>query len=381
VVGWGAVRVIDLDTRILPFGDRVGDLLCLDRTFETFAAQQLDNSGVAPARATRADYAFASAPIWSAFAAKARGPSALAVPVGSPLAKYLAVSGARRDGDRFVLDLFLDAPDGDLDTVRSACVPVEVDVDVTLRRRELIRVGPPPHHIDLVDDGVLAMHVEHWVHVLWLWPALVRRLQKRPTKNVIGDNVQIHPSARVEGSVIGDDVQIGASCSIEGSFIGAGCQLSDFTKCRYAVLGRDTHTLADASFSEMVALGGGTLTNLGFADSVLGHDVFLTTGVIFWNEQLDGTVFVDHGGASVDTGRKELGGCAGHGSVLGARTILAPGRGLPNRTTVVMRKEESVFAIHDAPPGTPMIWHEGAMVPVADVAPDYVPEEIAEELA
>jgi hypothetical protein len=317
------------------------------------------------------DSAFACAPLLKAFAARAQGPSALAFDASSPLATYFPASSVRKDGDLFVLDVLLDTDDP------GAATPVRVDVSPVTRRWALPRLGPGPHHLDVVDDGMIAMHVDTWAHVLWLWPALVRRLGRGTTRNVIGKGVDIHPNAFIEGSVIADGAEISAGCSVRHSYVGANSKLSDFTKVSYSVLEAGTHTLADATFAEMVALGGGTLTSLLFKDSILGRNVFLTTGVIFWTDSLDGNVAIEIDGAPVDSGRPVLGGCAGHGSVLGARTILAPGRALPNRTTVVMRKEEGVFSIdRDAAPATPMCWHDAALVPVTKIAPDYDPEEV-----
>ena len=71
-----------------------------------------------------------------------------------------------------------------------------------------------------------------------------------------------------------------------------------------------------------------------------------------------------------------LGGCAGHGSTLGARTIVAPGRALPNRTVVVMRREEGVLRIEATAVGTPVCWHDAALVPFDRLRPGATPEEI-----
>lgn len=371
------MRVLDTHTSIAPFGDLVGDLPCLGRTFAERRSHEVEKSGVDPDRITMRDNAFCSAPILAAFAARANGPSALAVGDDSVFAVYAGASSVRREDGLLIYDVFCDVNATDVDAARAEAKPVRIDVSPVLRRRELPRLGPPPHHFDVVDDGQLVLHVDTWAHVLWLWPTLVRRIGRGPKRNVIGKNVDIHPSAFVEGSVIGDDVEISAGCSVRHSYVGAKSKLSDFTNVAYSVLEAEIHTLADATFSEMVALGGGTLTSLLFKDSILGKNVFLTTGVIFWTDVLEGNVEIDVDGTLVDSGRRMLGGCAGHGSVLGARTILAPGRALPNRTTVVMRKEEGVFAIDDAEPGTPMCWHEGALVPVSVVAPDYTPEEIS----
>jgi hypothetical protein len=62
--------------------------------------------------------------------------------------------------------------------------------------------------------------------------------------------------------------------------------------------------------------------------------------------------------------------------ILGARTIVAPGRALPNGITVVMRKEEGVFKVESAPPGTPMCWDNAALVPIGELVPGHRPEEL-----
>jgi hypothetical protein len=86
--------------------------------------------------------------------------------------------------------------------------------------------------------------------------------------------------------------------------------------------------------------------------------------VIFWTDLLEGTVQVLSDGSWVDSERKSLGGCAGHGSVLGARTIVAPGRALPNRTIVVMRREEGVNRVEGLEPGHPSTWYDASLVPL-----------------
>jgi hypothetical protein len=151
--------------------------------------------------------------------------------------------------------------------------------------------------------------------------------------------------------------------------------LSDFTKVTRSVLGTETHTLADACFYFAASMGQGTLANLLLRDTLLGSKVFLTSGVIFWNEGIERTIRVLQGDRLIDTERKNLGGCAGHGCILGARTIVAPGRALPNRTTVVMRREEGVMRF-DAENGAPACWYDGALVPVERVMPGYHPEEV-----
>ncbi len=373
------VRVLDLDTRIAPFGDRVVDLPLLDRDVAGFRCREAEAAG-APERLTFADHAIATAPVLSAFLREApRGrPARLALPASSSSALLAPVSSIERDGERLLFDVFSDAPDGmDLAALRREADPVLAVVEDRTFRREIHRVGPPPHHLDLPADGVLAAHLEHWVHLLWvaplLIPALRRHLKRR--NNAIAKSASVHHTAHVEGSVIGEGASIGADCALQDAYVGPQATLSDFTKVTRSVLGGGTHTLADASFYFAVAFGEGTLSNLLLRDTLLGRSVFLTTGVIFWNEGIERTIRVDRDGRLIDTGRKSLGGCVGHGCILGARTIVAPGRALPNRTTVVMRREEGVMRF-DVANGAPACWFDGALVPVERVLPGYRAEEV-----
>jgi acetyltransferase-like isoleucine patch superfamily enzyme len=352
-------------------------------------AQEVEQSGVEPTRLTFADYAFASAPLLSAFARQApRGaPSALAISADSPIAGLAAVSSARRQDGLIVYDIFLDAFGQSLEELRAEAKPVRIDHASRIRRRPLPRLGPGPHHLELPDDGVLAAHLEHWCHFLWVAPLLVPLLLSRGGRRyrspgaqsssvLLGKKVNVHPRAYLEGSVIGDEVEIGSGCVVSRSFVGAQSRLADLSKLRGSVLGPGAITLVDTNLVEIVSLGGGTLANLLLRETILGRNVFLTTGVLFQTDALEGTIGVEHRGEWVDTGRRQLGGCVGHGAVLGARTIVAPGRALPNRVVVVMRKEEGVQRIPNLPAGTPVCWDRAALVPVSELNGGRTPEEL-----
>lgn len=370
------MRVLDLETRIDPFGDRVVDLPLLDRDVAGFRLREAEACG-APERLTFADYALATAPVLRAFlAASPRGrPARLALPLTSASALLAPVSSVERTPELLLFDVFADAPAGaDLPALRAEATPVVARFEERTFARELHRAGPPPHRLDLPADGALAVHLEHWVHLLWAAPLLVPALL-RHARRAVAKGAKVHHAARVEGSYVGEDAQIGADCALYHSYVGPGSILSDFTRLTRSVLGASTHTLADACFSHAVSLGEGTLANLLLRDTILGKSVFLTSGVIFWNEGIERTIRVQRGAELVDTGRKNLGGCAGHGCVLGARTIVAPGRALPNRTTVVMRREEGVMRF-DVENGAPACWYDGALVPVDRVMPGYRAEEV-----
>jgi len=351
--------------------------LCLDE----FRRREVEKARVDQSRLTFADYAIATAPVLEAFrrAAPTDRPVALALPADTCSRVFTPVSQIEGTQDYWRYDIFLNAPaDLNLDELRVQCEPIIVDVNERTRRRELPRLGSAPHHIDMPSNGMIAAHIEHWVHLLWVAPCLLPSLLGSK-RNLVGKNVKIHPRAQLNGAIIGDGTQIGPGCVIQNSYVGPNSYLSDFTKIRNSVLGADTHTLADASFSFVVSFGGGTLANLLLRDVILGKNVFLTTAVIFWDQSLDETIRVKHHGEEIDTKRMALGGCAGHGCVLGARTIVAPGRALPNQTTVVMRKEESVHSIEDAPSQTPMCWHNGAMVSAARFFPEGDPDEFDDD--
>ena len=367
-----AERILDLGTRIDPFGDRVVDLPLLDLDVGGFRAREAEATG-SPERLVFADYAIATAPVLRAFLSAARGPSRLALRRSSASALFAPASSIER-GELLLFDIFADA-EGDLETLRRA-KPVIAEVEERTFRREIHRAGPPPHHLDLPAGGAIAAHLEHWVHRVWIAPLLVPALLSHlGKKSFVAKTASVHHTAHVEGSVIGEGASIGADCSVHGSYVGPRSALSDFTKVTRSVLGQETHTLADANFHFAVAFGGGTLSNLLLRDSILGRNVFLTSGVIFWNEGIERTIRVLHRGALIDTERKNVGGCAGHGCILGARTIVAPGRALPNRTTVVMRREEGVMRC-DAANGAPACWYDGALVPVERVLPGYRADEL-----
>lgn len=384
------MRVLGSDTRLSPFGDAVGDLPLGGRAVSRLREEEAAQTDTA--RLTLAAHAFATAPLLTAWLdrvgrPRAR-PSALAIPASSPLAQLLPVSSARRDDDRWVLDIFADAPaDATLEALRAQAEPVVVDAPQATYRRELPRLGPPPHHLELPAEGLVAAHLEHWVHLLWLGPLLVPRLRaraegrRRRTRgaelpSIVHPTAEVHPTARLDGAVIGPRAIVGLGCTVDHSYVGADARLADFSKISRSVLGDGVHTLADANFSHVVSLGEGTLTNLQLRDVLIGRRVFLTSGVIFWGEALGQTITVEHEGHEHDTGRRLLGGCVGHGAVLGARTIVGPGRAIPNRTVVVMRREEGVLRVAPHAPGTPLCWDDAALVPYTQLRPGQIPDEL-----
>ena len=264
----------------------------------------------------------------------------------------------------------------------------------------LSRPGPPRERLELPRSLCLAVQLGHWVHLLWLnhllpwlrlqehWqdhPGLSRAWRRRGRNphrraarlNVIGPGCDIHPTARVEGSLLGRGVKLGPFAYVRESILGDGVEVADHSKFTRCVVGEGCHTLNDSLFIACTFYPDSTLASFLLRNSVIGRRVFLTSGVMFWDEPIQGTVRVRHGASEVDTGRYLLGGCAGHECLLGTRAIFLPGRAVPNRTIIVMRPEEGVVKLPEqALPGQAHVYHQGRILPLAEVLPQYSPAEL-----
>lgn len=264
----------------------------------------------------------------------------------------------------------------------------------------LSRPGPPRLKLELPRSLCLAVQLSHWVHLLWLnhllpwlrlheywqdrgtltraWHGRGRNPHRREARlNVIGPGCSIHPTARVEGSWLGRGVKLGPFAYVRESILGDGVEVADHSKFTRCVVGAGCHTLNDSLFVSCTFYPDSTLASFLLRNSVIGRRVFLTSGVMFWDEPIQGTVTVRHGDTEVDTSRYLLGGCAGHECLLGTRAIFLPGRAVPNQTIIVMRPEEGVVKLPEqASPGQPHIYHQGRIVPLTEVLPQYSPAEL-----
>jgi acetyltransferase-like isoleucine patch superfamily enzyme len=275
-----------------------------------------------------------------------------------------------------------------------------LDPEPGIERLPQTRPGPPRETLDLPRTTLLAADVRHWVHLVWInhqlpWLRLkeywedhagIKRFwrsrggnpyRKAARLSVIGRNCDIHPTALVEGSILGDKVTLGAFTSVRDSIIGDGVEVSEHTKFLRCVVGKNCHTLNDSYFIGCTFYPDSTLANFLIRNSVLGRRVFLTSGVMFWDEAIEAPVEVMHRGKSVPTGRWILGGCAGHECILGTRAIFLPGRTVPNQTMIVMRPEEGLYKLPPvAEPGRPYVYHQGLLQPLEQALPHFKPPEL-----
>ena len=219
----------------------------------------------------------------------------------------------------------------------------------------------------------IALHVRHWLHVLqanrlaiqiqWVdtvvrrpfWTAwmLLRALLFRRGRllwrvlgsaNRIGRNVDIHPTACVEGSIIGDGATIGAQALVRCSIIGDGSTVEERANVAYSVIGARTYvskytlvyssvTMEDANVGasmQMCLVGrrAATTPRTTPLDVLPGHSIKV---------RADGKI--------VDTGMRVLGPCIGHDAFVGADTFVAPGRIIPNGTRIGPRPDRVLAQI------------------------------------
>lgn len=245
-------------------------------------------------------------------------------------------------------------------------------------------VGPLPQQVVLPQTPAWVADVRVWPHLLWLLqgaPALLRaRRRGRWSQggNVLGRKVRIHRTALVEDCVLADGVEVEAHATLMGCALGEGVRVADHAAVHHSVVGAGVQVLADTYVRRVVALPGSTVSNLDLRESVLGRQMFITAGVIFFTGMPGVTApFGQSPDALQDSGHPELGCAVGHRCVLGTRAIMEPGRALPGGTVIVMRPEEGVMHTPgDLPPFTPVAWDAAGLTAVAARWPGHRPPEL-----
>ena len=279
-------------------------------------------------------------------------------------------------------------------------------VRVVVKKGEIVFPVPLPTVADggnnvmlMPETSTLVVHVEHWVHILWLnqaafgtrWLEIARRhkawaawraLTSAPwtfaalTHRFVhrGKNVRIHKTAWVEASILGDNVVIGARASVRHSVLGAGVVVGDHATVLSSTLAAGvkvtprTFVVWSAAYPEAV------LSNYKLQVSLIGRAASLSTWAGFIDAKLQGTIEVRHDGALLSTQRSFLGSCLGHGAHVGAKVLLLPGREVPNGVFLTMRDDELVREIgSELPRGVPLVRHQGTLVPLSSLTPPLVP--------
>jgi len=283
-----------------------------------------------------------------------------------------------------------------LEKLRAESVRVVVKKGELAIPIQLPTLGDGGTHVMLMPvTSTLAVHVEHWVHVLWLNQAAygARWIEIARTKKAwacwraltsapwsfaafsrrfvhAGKNVQIHPTAYVEASILGDNVVIGAKASVRHSVLGDNVVVGDHATVLSSTLSNEVKVTPRTFVVWSAAYPQAVLSNYKLQVSLIGRGASLSTWAGFIDAKLQGTVEVKHDGALRSTERSFLGSCLGHHAHVGAKVLLLPGREVPNGTFLTMRDDELVREIPaELPEGVPLVRHQGTLVPLSSLRP------------
>ncbi|NOZ87571.1 MAG: hypothetical protein GXP49_15150 [Deltaproteobacteria bacterium] len=240
--------------------------------------------------------------------------------------------------------------------------------------------------IELPITSTVVMHVKSWVHILWLnslalgihWMETIRehrgwmtgvvlrsfpwRSRYKFLKRMVrkGSNCKIHPSAYLEGCILGDNVEVGANATVRFSFVGDNAVISDGAGITNSVIGQGAFIREKSVVVGSVIYPEATIDNLKLQVSMVGKRSFMTFWFNFIDAKFEGDIMVDVAGGErgpVDT--HFLGSCVGHDVVLMGKTLVHPGRAIPNGYKVVMRPDEAISEIpRDLPERTPLMRDE-----------------------
>lgn len=138
---------------------------------------------------------------------------------------------------------------------------------------------------------------------------------------LIGENVSIANSARIEGpAIISDGCEIRHGAYIRGSVIlGKGCVIGNSTEIKNSIL-----------------MDGAQAPHFNYVgDSILGKGAHLGAGAICSNLRSDkNTVVIKGENFSIDTGLRKLGAILGDGVEVGCGAVLCPGTVIGKNATV-----------------------------------------------
>jgi acetyltransferase-like isoleucine patch superfamily enzyme len=282
-----------------------------------------------------------------------------------------------------------------LDALRERAAAV-----VTKKREVGIEIRLPllgdPEHTRMIYPvtSTVAGHVEHWVHVLWLnhqafgvqivdmarkdpaWAAKKAMGAWPPTDPAkvvprlvhVGKNVEIHPTATVEGSLLGDNVRIGARATVRNSILGRDVEVGDHGSVIACTLADGAFVTPKSFFVWSTAFEGAVVNNLKMQMSVLGRGAASNHWAGLIDAKFQGAIGVAKGGEVVSTERSFLGSCIGHDGYIGAKAILMPGREIPNGVFVTMRPDELICEVpDDLPAGVPVVRDGGTLVPLSEL--------------
>ena len=183
----------------------------------------------------------------------------------------------------------------------------------------------------------------------WTRWRIARRLVYR------GRNCDVHPSAVVEASVLGDGVRIGPRAVVRGSVIGDGATVAEHSEILFSAVGDRCHCAFRSRAAFSVVYPHAVISNPAVQLCVVGEGAVQTLGCYPIDMKLNfraknTEVSVLHHGRVVGSGKKGLGACFGHRSVVGSGIWLNCGLEIPNGAILVRDPDDVVRPTDAAAP-------------------------------
>lgn len=284
-----------------------------------------------------------------------RAASRVALPIGATyVQRFSALQDFERTPQHALFDLWL-LPAG-ADASSSAPLPVIY--------KERVLSWPVPRRISGVESWThpvtssVIFHVRHWLHVLqasllaiqirwvdevvghplWALSLLARAAIGRGkwmwrlggVANRFGRDVDVHPTARVEGSFLGDGVRVGPHALVRGAIVGAGSVIEQAADVSYSVLGARCFVSKHSLLWAIVAHDEAELCMKGMQMCLVGRGAALTARATPLDVMPGRAIRVRDGERFVEIDVPVLGACFGHGTFIGADVYTGPGREVPN---------------------------------------------------
>ena len=404
--------VIETDTRIAPFGDLARDLPVGGAPLSVWQDELLRRFGLEPVRVksrsdiptdeprvvTRDNVLFTRR-VLKSFLRRWKTAGGAAFRVALPresvfLRRFSDLSEYATEGDLALFDLWV-LPAG---ATEDDAIPLPVVF------KEKVLKLTVPKQITGVEEWVhpvttsVCMHIRHWLHVLqanllsiqirwvdhvvthpfWTAGVLLRalipgrgrihwRIGRRA--NRFGKNVDIHPTALVEGSFVGDGVRIGPQALVRGSIIGAGSTLQERVNVTFSVIGAGSFVSKHSIVYACAAFEEAELCMKGMQMCLVGRRAALTARASPIDVVPGRKIRVKDGNAYPEIDVPLLGSCYGHDTFIGADVFIGPGRAIPNGIRVGPQPSRVLGLIgDDVEPGRPYVVSEGALKPL-DGAP------------
>jgi acetyltransferase-like isoleucine patch superfamily enzyme len=266
-----------------------------------------------------------------------------------------------------------------------------------LYKEKLIDYRVPGHLVGFHEwqhpvTSSICFHVRHWLHLLqinrlaiqirwvdevvahpiWAAFALLRGLipgrgrmlwRIGASANRIGKNVDIHPTARIEGSFIGDNVRIGPQSLVRAAIIGEGSLLEERVNILSSVVGPRSFVSKNSVVYASASMEEANLGMSGMQMCLAGRRAALTPRATPTDVLPGRKLKVKLDGQLVEIDIPLLGSCFGHDTYIGADLYIAPGREVPNGVRIGPTPERVLSSIpDDADPNLAYTVRDGRLV-------------------